>query len=418
MKRVLILLGLGVLWANVAAAGPGKQNGPGLASSSGADLVRGAWSGTLSFADGPKCQMNLCFTAAAYTGASGYLSLDAVGGPKRAKAPALPMMARVMKTEAGDFDVVILATVQMPSGPGSATVVVRLAGTAVLGSSSLTDDVMQGTWSLMGSDGMGPHGTWSVKHLDRRSVKGPIVDLSDPTLQFDADVYAGLEGPLGQQEPATCLGVISNIAASQVRVTLPNGAAVVIDQYTDVFSPWVDGETAFRYVQWLPGLPVAGGRYIFTALDAGGNPIPNVETSDVWVGVKPPKPPTGVQVSEVDEGIVVGWRGGPEVPGSFEPLSNIGYYQLELSGPLGMVYGASGIGAPPHLIPRDSSDFVPGVDWGFSLNELEGGWYSLRTSVVSLAPADSAGYGIEYHNADESQTKWVEIAGGLIVVGS
>jgi hypothetical protein len=420
MKRVLVLLGLGVLLANVEAAPPANQNGHGLASSNGADLVRGAWGGTLSSPDGARRQINLYFNATtqepqnpASSKASGYFSNDEVGGQKRAKAPALPMMASFVKSGEGTFDVVILATFQIPSDLGSGTIVMRLAGKAVLRGSAVSDDIMEGTWSAKGFEG-----SWSAKHLDRRNVNAPTVDLSDPTLWFSADVYGGLEGPLGQQTPATCLGAGSNMVMDRVRVTFPDGTMIVLPPYTDVFSPGVDWETAFRFITWLPeSLPVAGGRYVFAALDVAGSPIPGAVASDTWVGVEPPEPPTEVSASLVAGGIMVEWDDVPIVTGSFEPASGIGFYQLELSGPSGMVYGANGIRISSHLIPRSRADFAPGVDWGLSLDEMDDGLYSLRTSVVSLAPPNSPGHGIEYHNADSiTQTIRIQIDGGSVIV--
>jgi hypothetical protein len=434
MKRVLVLLGFWVLLANVEAAPPTNQNGRGPASSNGADLVRGAWGGTLSLPDGARRQMNLYFNATtqepqnpAYSKASGYFANDDVGGQKRAKAPALPMMASFMKSGEGTFDVVLLATFQIPSGQGSGTIVMKLAGKAALRGSAVTDDIMEGTWFVKGSKGQTLQGPWSARHLDRRNVNAPTVDLSDPTLRFGADVYANLEGPApatspDQREPWTCLGAGGNIVMDRVRVTRPDGTTVVVPPYTDVFSSRVDWETAFRFSTWLPGLPVAGGRYVFTALDVAGSPIPGVVASDVWVGVEPPDPPTNVWAYEDAEGIVVKWNtvpdvGSDEVGWSFEPASGIGFYQLELSDdglPPTMVYGANGISTSSHLIPLDSGDFKEGVDWGFSLNELPPGSYSLRTSVVSFAPEGSAGHGIEYHNADSmTQTIWIQIPGDL-----
>jgi len=415
MKRLLVVSGAWVLLVSIVTAVAAPQKNPGLASSNGVDLIRGTWGGTLSLPDGTQRQINLYFNATAedpedpaYSKASGYFSHDNVGGSKRAKAPALPMLAGFVQSSEGSLGVVILATVQVPPDLGSGTVVMRLAGTAVLRGSAVTDDLMEGTWSAPGAEG-----SWSARHLDRRNVNAPPVDLSDPTMWFSADVYAGLEGPLEGPRVATmCLSATSNIVMDRVRVACPNGSTVELPPYTDVFSPDVDWQTAFRFSDWPPELPVTAGRYVFTALDVAGWPIPGVTASDVWGGVEPPDPPTNVSASLAANGITVQWDEVPEVPGSFDPESGIGFYQLELSDDSSgaMVYGANGITDSFHLIPLNSDDFTD-MDGGLSLDELEDGLYRLRTSVVSLAPADSEGQGIEYHNADSTtQTIWIEIA--------
>jgi len=213
------------------------------------------------------------------------------------------------------------------------------------------------------------------------------------------DVYAGLWGPGAtpplDREQATCLSAYSNIVMDRVRVACPDGTVVILPRYTDVFSPDVDWTTAFRFLLWQPGLPVAGGRYAFTALDVVGDPIPGVAANDVWVGTEPPEPPADLSASVVAGGTLVDWDEVPDVVGSFEPASAIGFYQLELWDSYGTtVYGANWLAAPPYLIPQDS---------------LDAGDYGLGISVVSFAPEDSAGHGIEYHNFDPTAQIWISL---------
>jgi hypothetical protein len=434
MKKVLFLLGLWVLLAHVEAAPPANQNGQGLASSNGAELVRGAWSGTLSLRLPGEAkrqrQITLWFNATAQdpqnpadSKASGYFSNDDVGGQKRAKAPALPMMARFVKSDKGrfDFDVDILATFQIPPDLGAGTIMMELTGKAVLRGSAVTDDTMKGTWSAMGYEG-----DWSAKHVDPRKVNTPTPDLSDPTLWFYADVYAGLEGPLDDpgRYRAKCLSASSNIVMAGVRVTYPDETTVDLPPVTDVWLFKVDWLAPFRFTAWLPGLPEAPGRYVFTALDVAGRPIPGVATSDVWVDVGSPNPPTNVCALVTPEnvtpkGIMVAWDPVDDVDDSFKPGSGIGYYQIsvcrvveDLSWPL--AYMAAGISTPSHLIPQYSGDFVQGEDWGLPLDGMEDGIYSLGVSVISLAPANSAGHGAEYHNADATTALWIKIDGDSV----
>ena len=397
----------------------------------GVDQFRGAWGGTITLPGKLARQINIYFNKSVldtnnpqYYKASGYFSNDKLGGQKRAKATQLPMMASYKEVSAGRFEIVILATFQIPPELGSGTTVLKLVGQASMGGPGLSDDVMSGTWYAKDPQGNVSQGPWSATlHLDRRNVTAPPVDLNDPTLHlwFNVDVYAGLDGPgtlpPEQRNPSTILGCMSNIVMDSVRVACPNGKLLIIPPYTDVFSPGVDWVTLFRFNTSPPGLPVAGGKYTFTALDVAGDPIPGVKATDVWVGVQPPDPPTNVQASITAGGIMVTWDNVPVIPGSFDPTSGLGFYQLELrriQPDVLEVYGANGIAYPFHLIPKDKNAFVLGQDHGLSLSELSDGTYSLRTCVHSVAPQGSAGHGFEYNNADPGQTIFFKIENGVV----
>ncbi len=393
----------------------------GLSAANGVDLFRGCWAGKMVLPDSTERQINFYLNAAAPESgipnalqASGYFSHDPVDGQKRAKAPHLPMMARILEHADHSFEIVMLATFTIPPEFGSFTTIVKFIGQGSLGNSGVTDDKIAGTWYLTLADGNAVSSRWSAVHLDRRNIEAPTVNLDDPTLYFGGDVYANLEGSLANRGEGTIIGAFGNIVMASVRVTAPDGSYVVLPQYTDIFSPSVDWTTLFRFTTWRQGLPVAGGRYVFQALDVAGNPIPGVEASDVWVGVPPPNPPSGVLGSATDTGILVTWDEVPTVPGSFEPAVGLGFYQLELSGPSGMVFGANGIGSSPHLIPSAHGDFVPGQDWGLALSELANGTYTLRTCVHSVAPAGSAGHGFEYNNADPGEQIVLTILDGVV----
>jgi hypothetical protein len=398
----------------------------------GIDQFRGAWGGNITLPGQLVRQINIYFNKSVldannpgYYQASGYFSNDVLGGQKRAQALMLPMMATYNDLGAGNFEIVILATFEIPAELGSGSTIVRLEGQASMGGPGLADDIMAGTWYTKDPQGNIVQGPWSATHFDRRNVTASPVDLNDPTLNlwFGVDAYANLQGPANvppeQRNPGTLLNCMSNIVMSSVRVTCPNSISLIIPPYTDVFSPDVDWVTLFRFATAELGMPVAGGTYTFTALDVAGDPIPGVQATDVWVGVQPPDPPTNVQASITADGIMVTWDNVSVIPRSFDPSVGIGFYQMTLfriQPDVVEVYGANLIAQPFHLIPKDESAFVLGQDHGLSLSELSDGTYGLGTCVHSIAPQGSAGHGFEYNNADPGQTIDFTIVGGVITI--
>jgi len=243
-------------------------------------------------------------------------------------------------------------------------------------------------------------------------------------LYFQTDAYLGLDGPatLPPQErnPCVILDIMTNVIMDSVRVDLPDGRSTIIPWYTDVFSPGVDWTTLFRFSTCEPGVPIAGGEYIFTGLDVAGEPILGARGTDIWVGVEPPDPPTNVRAEVIEDGILVSWDESPIIPGSFEPAAEpqLGFYQLWVNkvetGE--SVHGANHISASPHLIPQDKANFVEGKDWGLSLSEMGDGTYSLGVSVLSMAPAGSLGKGFEYISSDLGQAITFTIQDGEITI--
>ena len=243
-------------------------------------------------------------------------------------------------------------------------------------------------------------------------------------LYFQTDAYLGLNGPatLPQEErdPCVILGIITSIIMDSVQVDLPDGRSVIVPAVTDLFYPEAEGTTLFRFSTCEPGMPIAGGEYIFTGLDVAGEPIPGAINTDIWVGVEPPDPPTNVRAEVIEDGILVSWDESPIIPGSFEPAAEhqLGFYQLGIRkmGTDESVYGASGISASPHLIPQDKADFIAGKDHGLSLGEMEDGTYSLGACVHSIAPEGSLGKIFEYNSTDIDQGIVFTIQDGEITI--
>lgn len=243
-------------------------------------------------------------------------------------------------------------------------------------------------------------------------------------LQFEADAYLGLEGPAAlppeERNPCALLTIDTNIVIDSVRVELPGGWSIIIAEYSEVFSLEGEGTTLFRFSTCHPGMPIAGGEYVFTGLDVAGQPIPGATSTDVWVGVDPPDPPTNVQAEMIEDGILVSWDESPPIPGSFDPAAEpaLGFYQLWINRvETGRsVYGAVDISASPHLIPLDRANFVEGEDRGLSLGEMEDGVYIIGSAALSIAPAGSSGDGFEYNSSDLGQAVTFIIQDGEIII--
>jgi len=272
---------------------------------------------------------------------------------------------------------------------------------------------------------------WAVAQgVDRQIPEGRqcIVRPGQPPelleLHFEADVYLGLEGPAAlppeERNPCALLTIDTNIVIDSVRVELPGGGSIIIPEYSDVFSLEGEGTTLFRFSTCHPGMPIAGGEYAFTGFDVVGQPIPGATSTDIWVGVDPPDPPTNVGAQVTEEGILVSWDESPPITGSFEPAAQppLGFYQLWVNrletGET--VYGAAGISASPRLIPRDKADFIEGEDRGFSLGEMEDGTYTIGAAVLSVAPEDSLGRGFEYNSSDMDEHIIFAIEDGEIII--
>jgi hypothetical protein len=243
-------------------------------------------------------------------------------------------------------------------------------------------------------------------------------------LHFQTDAYLGLNGPATlppeERDPCVILGIMTNIVMDSVRVDLPDGRSVIVPAVTDVFSPEVDWTTLFRFSTCEPGMPIAGGEYIFTGLDVAGQPIPGARNTDIWVGVEPPDPPTNLRAEVIEDGILVSWDESPIIPDSFEPAAEpqLGFYQLGISRieTDESVYGANQISASPYLIPQNKADFIEGADHGLSLSEMQDGTYYLGASVHSIAPEGSLGKALEYNSTDIDQGIIFTIQNGEIAI--
>ena len=101
--------------------------------------------------------------------------------------------------------------------------------------------------------------------------------------------------------------------------------------------------------------------------------------------------------SLVPKGISMNWTEAAVIPGAFDPLNGLGFYQITIFPEDGdFIFGANEIKCPPHLIPNIEADFGPN-DYGTPLSELDDGHYQILVMSFSEAPKDSAGHSLEAH---------------------
>jgi len=258
--------------------------------------------------------------------------------------------------------------------------------------------------------------------MPAQNVKVTANFAKDP--YFWTDAYVLLNGPATlppeERNPCVILYIRTDVVMDSVRVDLPDGRSIIVPRNTNVFSPSIDQPAILDFITCVSGMPIAGGEYIFTALDAAGEPIPGVRNTDIWVGVEPPDPPTNVRAEVIEYGILVSWDESPIIPGSFEPATytQLGFYQLWIDRieTWESIYGVCCISSSPYSVPKYKTYFIPGKDNGLSLSEMEDGTYSLGASVHSVAPEGSLGKGFEYNNFDPGQCITFTIQDGEITI--
>ena len=365
-------------------------------SPNGVDLIRGAWGGTINNLFGKEFQLNLYFNefgpdpynpdnpSIAVT--SGGISIAEHGKVKRPKVEIGPMMARYEDIGDGEFVVTIYGTAVVEE----TTFVIKLEGMIRTFGSGVTDDIAGGDWKTEFGNG-----TWTCSHLDRRKVKVPAITPEPPSgFYFYVDVYSTRFDDEAGTHLGTLLEAFTNVVAANVKVNIPGNGSVVLDPYTDVFSPNVDFVTTFRFLAHISGRPVVGNPHIFTALDIAGQPIEGVTSSDTYIGEYELDPPTNVVLSKVIEGLKVSWYQDEYYEGAFDLANGIGFNQIEVYKPdVGMVYGKNGILSNEFTIPTED------------LAGLGVGTYRLAVHSFSVAPEGSGGRGLECNSQDGRENR-------------
>jgi hypothetical protein len=252
------------------------------------------------------------------------------------------------------------------------------------------------------------------------ATEGEMPELAPPAIEMSSDVYCALSGPSGNpasRDPQTQLGAtVLSPKVAEVAVESPNGETIVLPRYSDFWG----GEGRFH--KTIPGLPEAGGTYVFTALDADGIPIPGAVASDVYLGAHEPDPPSNVQARVVEDGILVTWDPSPIIPGAFDSGAPppIGFYGLNLWDAGGEVLYSwisdwESQAETSHLVPFRRQDFMPGAS-GLALEELEGRTFRISMDTLSYAPEEAAGHGLECEAWDPTEEIWIAIKEGQVQI--
>jgi protocatechuate 3,4-dioxygenase beta subunit len=282
--------------------------------------------------------------------------------------------------------------------------VIRFDGEVFVHGSGVKDDESQG--DHISDRGEGP---WEAEHHDRR--RPHCGEMIDPSLQFNQDLYAHQDIAPPTPHYYKLYEAYTHIVSSGMLVDTPDGQTVYVPSYTDIFSPFVDFVSEFRFLLQLEGAPISGEIYTFTLLDILGNPIPGAIAEDIWTGCTQ-EAPGNIQLSyNVEESIHMTWDPVPITDG-WDPGGEpqVGYYQIGIS-PIfesQTSYGSAGIASPEHIIPWES--FVEGengdpdgTDFGLSLSELDDGVYDVNLEAFSEALPASGGFGAECSVRDSNE---------------
>lgn len=327
-----------------------------------------------------------------------------------------PLSMQALPVEGG-YDITLASTVIPQVGQ---PFIIQLMGPVMTFGKGVADDQAGGDEStaIWGSSG---EGSWEGTHHDRRRTHCPPVEI--PPFNFSVDVRERRD--LYPNQPTQLMTVFegrTDIVSTGMLVQKPDGTAIVVPPFTDIFSPNVDFITSFRYLANTEGEPVSGQAYTHTLLDALGNPIPGTTKTDVWTEctITPPTNLQGSQQQDLD--IYLDWDPVSNAAG-FDPANGIGFYQIGIdpSPPLpdALSYGSNLISSTFHIIPW--KDFEPGTvgvpdgfNLGVGLNQLPDGRYQIRTDSYSVVPQGSPGVGLECETVDFGEALHFEKNGDSI----
>lgn len=291
-----------------------------------------------------------------------------------------PVSAQAIASGSDKYSIILNGTMK-----GS---VIKMTGTITLNSSSVTDDLADGSWQNNNSTG-----TWTATHHDRSNPHCPAVVIGN-NLSFMADVHAFKQIHPDVNSTLTIGSSFqgyTNIVSSGMQVKFPNGHIEVMPFYTDIFSPGVDFINQFRFNNWFNGPPVSGKPYLFSLLDSLGQPIPGTEQEDTWIECSANYPHNiSASLSPDGKGIMVSWTPVTDASG-FQPWAHpqIGFYQIRVNNESGStVFGSIWIGETQHFIPYNFNPtfagYPDGTDLGPSLSELPIGKYSIIVETDTL----------------------------------
>lgn len=306
-----------------------------------------------------------------------------------------PLSLQAEPTVGGGYEVSFLSTVLPVSG---SPFVIKFNGSIQINGNSVADDSANGLFHYINSDNDDVNGYWDAKHHDRRRKECPPAEI--PPFYFNPDVRAHYNYRDGKIDNSFIgFDGQTDIVSTGMIVETPDGNTFIASPYTDVFSPNIDFIQNFRFLNNYNSVgPVPNEPYLFSLLDALGNPIPGTNQVDVWTECILKSGPLNIRASIVKDGILLEWDAavGLQSPGNVT-----GFYQIAIDPyPQGgnAQYGANIIYYFSHLIPFEygpaHQPFPDGFDNGKSLNQLDDGEYMIWMSASSFPP-DESGKGQE-----------------------
>jgi hypothetical protein len=366
----------------------------------GVDDLRGRWDISIEGFEENLQNFTMFIGNLIYTEETGdFLANGCMESPSQELSP-LAFKAKLI--EEGTYDVTIISTV-IPDENGL-PFVIQFFGKIHTLRKGIVDDFGGGDDSKIKTEFF-EGGNWTAKHVDKSNEECPPVEI--PPLYFEVDVVALHNLRRGEVEQnKTIFGAQTNIISSGVLVEKPDGSKVTIPAFTDIFSPYTDFVSSFRYMTPFEeaddGDPISGKTYYFTLLDVLGNPILGSTKTDIWTGCYISAPTHIVVDVLANNDLRVQWNEVPKANG-FDPSNGVGFYHIETFGWSLLnhdTYGGSQIQSTWHIVPWN--DFFPvsdgnpdGYDFGVGLNRFTNGIYMLRVVANSMPPEGIDGKGNE-----------------------
>ena len=165
----------------------------------------------------------------------------------------MPLSLRAVYDAAtNSYDAVVYSTV-VPPGTEE-PFVIRLSGKIMVRGDSVKDNSADGTFKT--EFGIGSS---SRRFHDRRVTKCPTMGSSG----FEGDLYTHRDLGFPTPRTWTLYEGWTVVVSSGMLVEAPDGSSIVVQEYTDIFSPDADFVGRFRYLTQFEGQPLVGGVYRF-----------------------------------------------------------------------------------------------------------------------------------------------------------
>lgn len=242
-------------------------------------------------------------------------------------------------------------------------------------------------------------GKWTGERTAALAVECPAWDAS---LAMRAEVNLMRDLAFTPPFDGTLFSVETSIVSSELRVLEPDGKVTNVPYHSSIFSLGVDFVNSFLFQGGHIGTPALDKSYIFTLLDALGEPIPGIQDQESFLRCGQGAP-VNLQAAFVPGGYLeLTWDAPDLVPGEFEPEKGYGLYQIIIEKfprlETGSMYGAETF-QTNHRIPwaafePGSTGKPDGTDYGIGLSQFDDGQYIIRMAAYNFydAPEGEIGF--------------------------